>query len=871
MSRGEKNKLCAFKPKNKNEVESLGNAPMRDLKDERFRVLREKFHFPGFRMWQEEIIDTLMTGRDVVVVMPTGSGKSLCYQLPAMLLDGVSLVVSPLIALMKDQVDGLVENQVPATFINSVLTPSEQGQRLREIQQGRYKLIYIAPERFRNPGFMEGIQSCRVSLFAVDEAHCVSEWGHDFRPDYLRLKGVVEKLGHPPVAALTATATPDVRRDIITQLGLRQPVAFVAGFDRPNLHFQVKQVEGEEDKIDAIIGLLKKKAQGGIIYAATRKNTETVTRALQSMGYKAGSYHAGMEMESRKFVQDRFMEGSLPVVVATNAFGMGIDKADLRFVIHYDIPGSIEAYYQEVGRAGRDGEPAVCLLLFNYADTFTQEFFIDGSYPSSDIIERVYEVLCDIGTDEIEMTQRALAGRLGRKKSNEMAVSSCLKILEKAGYIERGSDGEHQARVTLRMEPEGFRLQCEGKSKVQREIVNYCLDVLDGSKDKTLLVDLDVMAEHLNLTPEQLRRHFSMLHQAGSMEYRPPFRGRGLKILSRVPVSELNVNFQEIERRSLFERKKLKKIIDYAYTDQCLRRYILEYFGERITKKSCANCANCLDEGEIYTSTPLENPTILGRDDINKSSLRARRPSGLAAIPSRKSGIKAPSFLTGLTRKERINPGKPQEKSDLPCHEDLFASLKEMRLKLAQASSLPPFVIFHDRTLRAISQRLPQTTPELLAIKGCGEYKVSTYGSQTLEVVNAYLRRHPEARSLSDHDGSVAMNPVLKKHLGGSTVEITWMLWEKGETLDEIARKRGLTPSTVAEHLGQLIDEGKSIDLNRFLSKERIALIEEAINRAGTERLAPIKALLPQDVSYDEIRLVAGQYVRKTKRENKKT
>ena len=257
------------------------------------------------------------------------------------------------------------------------------------------------------------------------------------------------------------------------------------------------------------MGLLKKKAQRGIIYAATRKNVETVTWALQSNGYKAGSYHAGMEMESRKFVQDRFMEGTLPVVVATNAFGMGIDKADLRFVVHYDIPGSIEAYYQEVGRAGRDGKPATCLLLFNYADTFTQEFFIDGSYPPRDMIERVYEVLCDIGTDEIEMTQKALAERLGRTKSNEMAVSSCLKILEKAGYIERGSEGEHQARVTLRIEPEELRRQVEGKSKYQKEIVNYCLDVLEGSKDKTLLVDLDVMAENLNLAPEQLRRHLS--------------------------------------------------------------------------------------------------------------------------------------------------------------------------------------------------------------------------------------------------------------------------------------------------------------------------------------------------------------------------
>lgn len=809
------------------------------MNDERFNILKEKFHFSGFRKWQAEIIDTLLSRRDAVVIMPTGSGKSLCYQLPAMLLDGVTLVISPLIALMKDQVDGLVQHQIPATFINSALTPSEQWQRLREIQQGKYKLVYIAPERFRNPGFMEGIQACRISLFAVDEAHCVSEWGHDFRPDYLRLKRVAETLGHPPVAALTATATPDVRRDIITQLGLRKPVTFVAGFDRPNLRFRVKQVEGEEDKIQTILAFLKSVPPRGIIYGATRKNVEAVTKTLQLKGYKAGGYHAGMEMESRRSVQEGFMEGTLPIVVATNAFGMGIDKADLRFVIHHDIPGSIEAYYQEVGRGGRDGKPATCLLLFNYADTFTQEFFIDGSYPARDMIERMYQVICDIGTDEIEMTQKALAGRLGHTKSNEMAVSSCLKILEKAGYIERGSEGEHQARVTLHAEPEELQRQVEGKGGSQKEMVNYCLDVLEGSKDKTLLVDLDVMAEHLNLSPEQLRRHFSALHQAGTMEYRPPFRGRGLKILSRVPVSELNINFQEIERRSLFERKKLKKMVDYAYTDQCLRRFILEYFGERITRDNCDNCSSCIDEGE---TPPVR--TLIKKDRIVKEK------------PSRKLPEKFPVEL------------------GLPCHEDLFVALKEMRFKLAQASNLPAFVIFHDRVLRAISQRLPRTTAELLSIKGCGEYKVSAYGDQTLEVVRAYLKRHPEARPSSEplnrHTGTMAKRPVLKNPSGGSTVEITWMLWEKGLSLEEMARKRGLTPSTISEHLVQLIGEGRSIDLKRILPKERINLIEEAIVKAGTERLAPIRALLPQEVTYDEIRLVLGQYLWKAKGENKK-
>ena len=240
-----------------------GSVPVSTMKDRCLEVLGERFHFPGFREGQEEIIRTLLSGRDAVVVMPTGSGKSLCYQLPALLFEGVTLVVSPLIALMKDQVDGLVVSGIPATFINSQLVPSEQIQRLREVREGRFKLVYIAPERFRNQAFMEGIRNCPIAMVAVDEAHCVSEWGHDFRPDYLRLKEAIGKVGQPPVAALTATATPEVRRDIVLQLGLREPASFVAGFDRPNLRLQVLKAGSEEKKIAAIHSLLERGSRAG--------------------------------------------------------------------------------------------------------------------------------------------------------------------------------------------------------------------------------------------------------------------------------------------------------------------------------------------------------------------------------------------------------------------------------------------------------------------------------------------------------------------------------------------------------------------------------------------------------------------------------
>src|SRR5215510_3517554 len=281
------------------------------------QVLTEAFGFTRFREGQEEIIEAILGRQDVLAVMPTGSGKSLCYQLPALIFLGTTLVVSPLIALMQDQVDTLVRRGIPASFVNSTLNLDQQRQRVAQLRAGRLRIVYVAPERFRSRLFMEGIQGCRVSLLAVDEAHCVSEWGHDFRPDYLRLKEAIAWLQHPCVAALTTTATPEVRRDIVDQLGLQNPALFVTGFDRPNLCFRVQETPGEPEKQEAIRTLLQSGMNRGIVYAATRKTVEKVAADLRSSGCSVGSYHAGLDLEIRKQTQERFMNGSLPIIAAT--------------------------------------------------------------------------------------------------------------------------------------------------------------------------------------------------------------------------------------------------------------------------------------------------------------------------------------------------------------------------------------------------------------------------------------------------------------------------------------------------------------------------------------------------------------------------
>jgi ATP-dependent DNA helicase RecQ len=555
-----------------------------------YEALHRHFGFTGFREGQAEVVESVLAGHDSVVVMPTGGGKSLCYQLPAMMRDGLTLVVSPLIALMKDQVDQLSAKGAPTTFINSSLGYRETNQRLSGLRRGQYKLVYVAPERFRSPMFTSSIEALGVSLVAVDEAHCISHWGHDFRPDYLRLRQAIEGLGRPQTIALTATATPQVRADIREQLGLRDPDVFVAGFDRPNLSLQVRHTSSEKEKLEILKHVLVTSQGSGIIYAATRKAVEQITAKLKMSGLRVEGYHAGMTETERTRAQDSFMRGKAQAIVATNAFGMGIDKPDTRFVVHYHFPDSVEAYYQEIGRAGRDGLPAICLLLFNYADLRTHQFFIEANHPTPELIRRVYDQLVSYGVPTVETTAAELARALGVK--NAMSVSSALVILERAGHIDRGRAADSTLMAWLKMRIDEA-LDAVEENSTDSVVLRDLIFQRDLSEGEQVEIDVSRLASSLSLKDWQIRRALDGLTSRGVLAYRKAFRGHGIRLVDDAPAEDLRINKRELVQRAAAEQLKLRRMLDFCYHKGCLRRFVLSYFGDRKRIERCGSCSTC--------------------------------------------------------------------------------------------------------------------------------------------------------------------------------------------------------------------------------------------------------------------------------------
>ena len=563
---------------------------------EKFKAAQEllqiHWNFNEFRQGQEKAISNCLAGRSSVIIMPTGGGKSLCYQLPALVLDGATIVISPLIALMKDQVDSLRRLGIPATYVNSSISSLETESRLNMVRVGQYKILYIAPERFYNQKFKETIENLKVSLLAVDEAHCISQWGHDFRPSYIKLKEAIKLLNEPPVIALTATATPEVRNDIIKQLDLDNPEVIITGFGRPNLEFGVIHANERQKPQIVLDAITSAHDEPGIIYVGTRARVDNLLQFLLENNIEAVGYHAGMEPADRRWVQDNFLTGQAKVIIATNAFGLGIDKPDIRYVLHYDMPGTVEAYYQEAGRAGRDGKSSFCLLLYNSRDRHLHEFFIKGDNPPIELIKEIYELLLGYKSESVLITYSEISDNISDSVP-DMAIGTSLKMLEKEGYISRSRERAAKAYFKLTKDRNFILDTFAKRAKKQIELFvaldkRYQAEMANGWQ-----VNWEEVSEILEVKKDALTRLARKLANQGLAEYRPPFRGTEIRILERIKSRDLKFDYGALREKRCQAYSKLDKIEEYIYSFGCRQKFILNYFGDQ-TARPCGKCDVCV-------------------------------------------------------------------------------------------------------------------------------------------------------------------------------------------------------------------------------------------------------------------------------------
>lgn len=803
-------------------------------------VLHKYYGYTSFRKGQENIITSIINKEDVLAIMPTGGGKSICYQVPALCLDGITIVISPLISLMKDQVDALKTMGVKARLINSSLSNSEYNEALEEIENDECKIIYIAPERLDSMDFVNIIRGKNISQVAIDEAHCVSQWGHDFRVSYKKIPYFINRLDKRPiVTAFTATASNEVREDIINILNLHNPAVYITGFDRENLSINiVKSSSKNKYTLDYVEN---HKNESGIIYASTRKEVETIYEGLLKRNYSVAKYHAGLSNEARKEYQENFINDDIKIMVATNAFGMGIDKPNIRWVLHYNMPQSIENYYQEIGRAGRDGEDSECVLLFSPGDVHTQKYLVEVGIENPERKRVQYKKLQQMVDLVYSNTcyRKSILNYFGETFLED--CNNCSNCLNEGEVVDKTLDAQKVISCIARMK------RSFGATMI--------IDVLRGSKNKKVLdLGFDTLTTYgimKNYSNEDLKTFINTLVSHGFLDVVENIGPRG-----SFPTIKLNEQSLKVIRQEIKVEFKEDKVTKSRYVENELYEMLVSLRSEIAKEEGIApymvfGDATLKNMASVYATNKEEMLNISGVGQIKYEKYGNRFEDIIEKYIEEKNIDK--SKLNTVSGK---STGLNSEYFNVTTDKKLYERLRDYRLSVSKLEGVLPYMILSSNTLKEISGRYPLDEEQLKDIGGIGPVKINKYGEDIINIVKEYIQENN-------------INPKweekkrLKLVLDGDSRkndEIALDLLNQNKDINDVADELEISVSTVLGYVYDYIKLGNNInfdiDLKCMYNENEKEMILDAINRFGDEKVSVIKKVMPDYVKYESIRAV---------------